>query len=35
MKFYIWGTGCGAGDLIDSGIDLRKVDAFIDSYPSG
>ncbi len=35
MKIYVWGTGCGAGELQDSGVSPEKVYAFIDSYPSG
>ena len=35
MKLYVWGTGCGAGELQSSGIDLKTIHAFIDSYPSG
>ncbi len=30
MKVYVWGTGCGAGDLIDRGLDPEKVTAFLD-----
>lgn len=30
MKLYVWGTGCGAGDLIDRGLDAEKVSAFLD-----
>ena len=33
MKLYIWGTGCGAGDLADQGLDLSQVCAFLDSAP--
>ena len=33
MKLYVWGTGCGAGDLIDRGLDASLVAAFIDSEP--
>lgn len=35
MKIYIWGTGCGAGELLDSGIEIEKTEGFIDSFPSG
>ncbi len=31
MKLYVWGTGCGAGDLIDRGLDPALVCAFLDS----
>lgn len=30
MKLYVWGTGCGAGDLIDRGLDAAEVAAFLD-----
>ena len=33
MKLYIWGTGCGAGDLADQGLDISMVCAFLDSAP--
>ena len=33
MKLYIWGTGCGAGDLADHGPDISQVCAFLDSAP--
>lgn len=33
MELYIWGTGCGAGDLVDHGLDLSQVCAFLDSEP--
>ena len=33
MKLYIWGTGCGAGDLADHGLDMSQVCAFLDSAP--
>ena len=34
MKLYIWGTGCGAGDLVDHGLDVSRVCAFLDSAPT-
>lgn len=34
MNLYVWGTGCGAGDLLDSALDPARVTAFIDSEPS-
>ena len=34
MKLYIWGTGCGAGDLADRGLDVSQVCAFLDSAPA-
>ena len=33
MKLYIWGTGCGAGDLADQWLDLSQICAFLDSAP--
>ena len=33
MELYIFGTGCGAGELIDSGLDLAQVRAFVESAP--
>ena len=33
MKLYIWGTGCGAGDLVDRRLDPASVTAFLDSDP--
>ncbi len=33
MNLYVWGTGCGAGDLADQGLDLSRVCAFLDSAP--
>ena len=34
MGIYIWGTGCGAAELLDQGLSIDKVEAFVDSYPS-
>ena len=34
MKLYIWGTGCGAGDLVDRWLDPASVTAFLDSDPA-
>ena len=31
MKLYVWGTGCAAGDLIDAGLAVGQVTAFLDS----
>ena len=33
MNLYVWGTGCGAGELVDLGLDLSRVTAFVDSAP--
>lgn len=35
MKLYVWGTGCGAGDLIDRGLDPEGVTAFLDGDSRG
>ena len=35
MGIYVWGTGCGASELIEQGLNLERIAAFIDSYPSG
>lgn len=35
MELYVWGTGCEAGDLVDRGLALGRVRAFIDSAPRG
>lgn len=35
MAIYVWGTGCGASELIGQGLPLSRIAAFVDSYPSG
>ena len=35
MGIYVWGTGCGASELIEQGFHLERISAFVDSYPSG
>lgn len=35
MGICVWGTGCGASELIGQGLSLERVSAFVDSYPSG
>lgn len=35
MKIYVWGAGCGAGALADQGLDVPRVEAFLDSAPAG
>lgn len=35
MGIYVWGTGCGASELIEQGLALERIEAFVDSYPSG
>lgn len=34
MGIYVWGTGCGASELIEQGLELDRISAFVDSYPS-
>lgn len=33
MAIYVWGTGCGASELIAQGLPLARIDLFVDSYP--
>ena len=35
MNIYVWGTGCTAGDLIDTGLAVGQVTAFLDSEGCG
>lgn len=35
MGIYVWGTGCGASELIEQGLTVDRIAAFVDSYPSG
>ena len=35
MKVYVWGTGCGAGDLIDQGLNAEQISAFLDGEGRG
>lgn len=35
MGIYVWGTGCGASELIGQGLALERIAAFVDSYPGG
>ena len=35
MGIYVWGTGCGASELIDQGLEADRIAAFIDSFPGG
>ena len=35
MGIYVWGTGCGASELIEQGLELERITAFVDSYPNG
>ena len=34
MGIYVWGTGCGASELISKGLKKERVTAFVDSHPS-
>ena len=34
MSIYVWGTGCGASELLDAGLDPMRITAFVDSFPS-
>jgi hypothetical protein len=35
MGIYVWGTGCGASELLEQGLSLDRVEAFVDSFPMG
>lgn len=35
MKLYVWGTGCAAGDLIDAGLAIGQVAAFLNGEGCG
>jgi len=35
MGIYVWGTGCGASELIEAGMETEKIAAFVDSFPMG
>ena len=35
MAIYVWGTGCGASELIEAGLETEKITAFVDSFPMG
>ena len=35
MGIYVWGTGCGASELLEQGFALERVEAFLDSFPMG
>ena len=34
MGIYVWGTGCGASELISNGLNIEIITAFIDSFPN-
>lgn len=33
MGIYVWGTGCGASELIGRGLSQEKITAFVESRP--
>ena len=33
MGIYVWGTGCGASELIEAGLETARIAGFVDSYP--
>ena len=35
MGIYVWGTGCGASELIEAGLEPKEITAFVDSFPMG
>lgn len=35
MGIYVWGTGCGAAELMEQGMEMERITAFVDSYPNG
>lgn len=35
MSLYVWGTGCGAGELMEHGLSPEQVSAFLDSESAG
>lgn len=35
MGIYVWGTGCGASELLEQGLELDRVCGFVDSFPCG
>ena len=35
MAIYVWGTGCGASELMERGLALERIAGFVDSFPSG
>ena len=35
MGIYVWGTGCGASELIEAGLEAERIAAFVDSFPMG
>lgn len=35
MGIYVWGTGCGASELIRAGLKPDRIQAFLDNNPAG
>lgn len=35
MGIYVWGTGCGASELVEAGLEPERIRAFVDSFPMG
>ena len=35
MGIYVWGTGCGASELLERGLNLEQISGFVDSFPGG
>ena len=35
MSIFVWGTGCGASELIQRGLSPEQITAFVDSRPMG
>ena len=35
MGIYVWGTGCGASELIGQGLEPERITAFVDSFSGG
>jgi hypothetical protein len=35
MKIYVYGTGCGAGDLTDAALPAERVEAFVEQEGGG
>ena len=35
MEIYVYGTGCGAGDLVDEALPAERIAAFVNREPGG
>ena len=33
MDVYVWGTGCGASELMERGFSREAITAFVESNP--